>query len=163
MRYTNLGKVSYLFLLTTVMITVWGLYAWINAEMHHSIQDGFAGFAITIFGGMGIVFVAMMLSIEQERISKFKKAFGFDPRPHKRELVENPQQTVSLRIEQKRLAAQNFFIKEIEFQQQGIANTGFDDKFVENKIAARDAFWQARNTAVVWGFSVPEKITESAL
>jgi len=68
-----------------------------------------------------------------------------------------------LRIEQKRLAAQAFFTKEIELQRQGIANTEFNDKFVENKIAARDAFWQARNNAVVWGFRVPEKITESAL
>jgi len=67
MRYTNLGKVSYLFLLITALITVWGLQTWITGDLPHS-KDGFVGWVITMCGGVGIVGSCMMLSLEQDRI-----------------------------------------------------------------------------------------------
>lgn len=142
------------------------LAAWLIE--HFNPYDSF--FAGPLFFITGIVLLVGAACGEVDRLDDFRKIFGFDPRPSKRELVGSPQLTVSQLVEARRQHAVKLFREEIELRRKHhdgqLDSTAYNEAFNNlciKKLEAKKAFWAARNNAHIWGFEVPNSITESAI
>jgi hypothetical protein len=137
---------------------------WTDKELAASQKAGGYFGRGMVFLVIGMCLLIPALITEDQRRDGFQRIFGFDPRPGKQELVDDPQTTVSHKVESLRLHAQSLF--EVErVRQAGKEKLQADEltNLIERKLKAKEAFWDACKAARLWGYRIPGSINESAL